>query len=121
MGENKMLSKNTRWLLAASLLVSSTAALADKVPYSVQSVRAAAGAGFVELVGPGKVEVEGRAEEYSETVYLNAAHIANAQSVFGNQNACVLRYAAPGYTESISILRQGCAGVMAEIAKARAN
>lgn len=107
-------------LLAAAVSpIVSTFAHAGLMPYSVQSVRAIDHVGFIELVGPGKVEVQGRAEEYSETVFLNVDHIVSMSRVFGVENACVLEVAAPNLRESVSVLTQTCNAVLKEIARAR--
>ena len=90
---------------------------ADIVPYSIKSIKAI-GSGFVELVGPGKIHIEGVIHPYKGTNYISTRNIDGMTSVTGVTKACVLSYSSEGYTENISVLEQSCNEIVAVIESA---
>ncbi len=96
------------------LAFSGSAFTADVVPYSVQSIKPV-GAGYVELVGPGKMEVNHETLPYEGTKYIKISNIGTMTTVHGVTKGCMLAYASEGYTENISVLQQSCNQILSII------
>ena len=99
---NKVIS-----LIALCSIFSNQSYAADVVPYSIQNIKVVS-PGYVELVGPGKIEVNNKTMPYEGKKYIKTINIGTLTSVPGVSNACVLAYSSEGYTESISVLKQSC-------------
>ena len=91
---------------------------ADVVPYSVKSIKAV-GPGFVELVGPGKIQINDEVLDYDGTKYISVENIDTMTSVTGVSKGCLLSYSSEGYTENISVMEQSCDEVVAILNEAK--
>jgi hypothetical protein len=92
--------------------------LADVVPYSVQNIQIK-GSGYVELVGPGKIQVNNETLPYDGTKYIRVSSIGTLSGVEGVTKGCVLAYTSEGYTENISVKQQSCNQVLSIIKSAK--
>ncbi len=106
-------------IFIASLIPSALFA-ADVVPFSIQSIRSiqsiqSKGSGYVELVGPGEIKVNGKTLPYSGTKYIRASSIGTLSGVKGTTKGCMLAYSSEGYTENISVAQQSCNQVLSTI------
>ena len=101
-----------------ALLFASALFAADVVPYSVQSIKSK-GSGYVELVGPGKINVNGESLPYDGTKYIRVANIGTLSGVEGTTKGCILAYSSEGYTENISVTQQSCNQVLSTIESAK--
>lgn len=106
------------WILIASSVLLTGIAVAEPVPYSVSSVRAVVQSGFVKLLGPGEINVQGRAERYRGQLFVNVANIASMAAGSGSGSSCVLRYSTPNYRENIVVQGQSCEQVLQQFALA---
>ena len=93
--------------VANIFLFSFTAIAADVVPYSVKSVKPI-GAGYIELVGPGKMQVNNKTIPYKATKYISTKNVDSMTAVSGTYNGCILHYSSENYTENISVTTQSC-------------
>jgi hypothetical protein len=100
-----------------TLLAFATSA-SDVIPYSVESIKPI-GSGFVELVGPGKIQVDEVALPYDGTKYISTGNIDSLSSVSGLSRGCILYYSSEGYTENISVKSRSCNDVISIIKAAR--
>ena len=80
---------------------------ADVVPYSIQSIKSV-GSGYVELVGPGKIQINKETIPYEGTKFIKVTNIGTMSTVTGVTKGCMLAYSSEGYTENISVLKQSC-------------
>lgn len=94
-------------LIANILLFSFTAIAADVVPYTVKFIKPI-GAGYVELVGPGKMQVNNETIPYEGTKYISTKNIDSMTSISGTSKGCMLHYSSESYTENISVITQSC-------------
>ena len=94
-------------IIFSILLMSSHLFAADAIPYTIQRIKSV-GAGYVKLVGPGKIRVKGKAVPYVDTKYIRISSIGTMTSIEGINKGCMLAYSSEGYTESISVNRQPC-------------
>jgi hypothetical protein len=90
-----------QWLLAA-----------DVVPFSIKRIKPIGG-GYVELVGPGKININNEVLPYKGTKYIKKANIGTMTLVIGSTKGCVLAYSSENYTENISVLNQSCNEILA--------
>ena len=90
-----------QWLLAA-----------DVVPFSIKRINPI-GAGYVELVGPGKIQVNNEVISYEGIKYIKKSNIGTMTSDTGSTKGCVLAYSSENYTENISVLNQSCNEILA--------
>jgi hypothetical protein len=114
------------------LLIISTHSLSEIVPYSVASVKAIKGTGFVELIGSSKAEINSKLVDFDKNVFIKANNISSLTSVFsgglvipasvggdGNKSkkieGCVISYSSGSYSERISVIEQGCVNIINEI------
>ena len=110
-------------ILAASLTLASSV-FAQPVPYLVQSLKASEAPGYLELIGPGRVIIDGKNQPYGlgDSVFINISNI-NALSNIGsnstvNQHAkkyskndkslCDIQYETSHYSEAISVMKLNC-------------
>ena len=107
-------------LLTLVLMFSCFSFAADVVPYSIQSIKYK-DAGFVELIGPGKILINGEAFPYDGTKYVRIINIGTLTGVEGSTKGCMIAYSSEGYTENISVLKQSCNEVLSIISKAKWN
>lgn len=105
-------------VVLVGFLFSSALYAADVVPYSIQSIKSK-GSGYVELVGPGKIQVNGETLPYDGTKYIRVANIGTLSGVEGTTKVCVLAYSSEGYTENISVTQQSCNQVLSVIESAK--
>ncbi|PAJ71707.1 hypothetical protein CJF42_25265 [Pseudoalteromonas sp. NBT06-2] len=101
-----------------AFLLPSVLFAADVVPYSVQSIKSKS-SGYVELVGPGKIQVNGEILPYDGTKYIRVANIGTLSGVEGITKGCMLAYSSEGYTENISVTQQSCNQVLSVIESAK--
>jgi len=87
---------------------------ADVVPYSVKSIKNK-GSGYVELLGPGKIQVNGETLPYDGTKYIRVSNIGTLSGVYGTTNGCMLAYSSENYTENVSVTQQSCNEVLSVI------
>jgi hypothetical protein len=104
-------------VLTAFLLPSLSFA-ADVVPYSVQSIKSK-NSGYVELVGPGKIQVNGETLPYDGTKYIRVTNIGTLSGIEDVTKGCILAYSSEGYTENISVTQQSCNQVLSVIGSAK--
>ena len=88
---------------------------ADIVPYTIETVRVV-GTGFIELIGPGKMEINDEVIPYEGVKYVRTENIDAMISV--GEKGCMLSYSSEGYTENISVRRQSCDEVVEIITQA---
>ena len=96
------------------ILLSFRAIGADVVPYSVKYIKPF-GAGFIELVGPGKMLVNGENIEYEGKKYISTKNIDSMTGVSVLTKGCTLHYSSEGYTENISVIAQSCSEIISII------
>jgi len=101
-------------LIANIILFSFSAAAADIVPYSVKYIKPI-GAGYVELVGPGKTQVNGETIPYEGTNYISTKNIDSMTGLSGTSKGCILHYSSENYTENISVTTQSCSAIISII------
>ena len=94
----------------------------------MQSLKTAEAPGYLELVGPGRLVLEGKNQPYGfgDSVFINTANI-NALSNIGsnstvNQNAkdfshsgqsrCEIHYETSHYAETISVIKLSCIDIL---------
>ena len=106
------------FLVLMAALFATLAIAADVVPYSVKSIKAV-GPGFVELVGPGKIQVNDEVLDYDGTKYISVENIDSMTSVTGVSKGCLLSYSSEGYTENISVREQSRDEVVAILNEAK--
>jgi len=102
-----------------ALSAPSVAAGGESLPHLVQSAEAVEASGFLELRGPGKIEIDGRVNEYSETVFVPVARISSLTGVFGQPRACVMHFDGIAGAVEIALLAQNCAALLEQIREAR--
>ena len=98
---------NKGYFIASILLFSFSAIAADVVPYSVKTIKPI-GASYVELVGPGKIKVNGEIIPYEGTKYISTKNIDSMTGISGTSKGCMLHYSSENYTENISVTTQSC-------------
>lgn len=81
------------------------------MPYSVKAVNPI-GAGFVELVGPGKTKVNTKAVLHKGTKYISTKNINSMNSASGTSQGCVLRYSSENDVKNISVTTQSCNAII---------
>ncbi len=101
------------------LLLVSPPLFAEYVPFSIKSVHGITGKGFIELKGPGKIELKKKIYNYEETVYISINKVSSLSEVSGVKKACIIRYTSGLYSENISVSNQSCFEVISQINKAR--
>ena len=97
--------------IAALIVLSFQAFAAGEVPFSVKYIKPAA-AGFVELVGPGKIQVNGETLAYEGTQFIATKNISAMTSSSAFSRTCMLHYASEGYTENITVSTQTCGEII---------
>ena len=113
-----MITFSKHYLILAVVLISASPVAADLVPFSIKSIKAA-GSGFIELVGPGQLEIDGKYVDYKNTKYIAVSNIDSLTNVAGTSKACVISYSSDGYTENISVDEQSCKEIIQIIASAK--
>ena len=93
-----------KYIAILLLAFSGSTLAADTVPYSIQSIKSV-GAGYVELVGPGNIQVNNEVLPYEGTKYIKISNIGTMSTVYGVTKGCMLAYASEGYTENISVIQ----------------
>jgi len=68
------------------------------------------------LIGPGKIQVNGITDVYSEIIYISTANISSLSEVSGVADACKIRYSSKSYAEDISV-NQSCVDIIKLIKK----
>ena len=101
-------------LIATILLFSFPVIAADIVPYSVKYIKPI-GAGYIELVGPGKMQVNGETIPYEGSKYISTKNIDSMTGVNGTSKGCTLHYSSENYTENISVTTQSCNAIISII------
>lgn len=101
------LSQSRLALFVLFLLLPQHAFAADVVPFSIKRVKPV-GSGYVELVGPSKISVDGKVLAYEQIKYVKRSNIDSLTSVIDSDKGCILAYSSEGYTESISVRNQSC-------------
>jgi len=96
------------------LLFSFTAIAADRVPYSVKSIKPI-GTGYIELVAPGKININGETIPYEGTKYISTKNIDSMTGNSGISKGCILHYSSENYTENISVTTQSCNAIISII------
>jgi len=102
------------YFITIVLLFSFSVIAADIVPYSVKSIKPV-GAGYIELVAPGKMNVNGETISYAGTKYISTGNIDSMTDISGSSNACMLHYSSENYTENISVATQSCRAIISII------
>ena len=102
------------YFITSLLLFSLSAIAADVVPYSVKSIKPI-GAGYVELVGPGKMNVNGETILYEGTKYISTKNIDSMTGISGTSKGCELHYSSENYSENISVTTQSCDAIVSII------
>lgn len=103
-------------ILLALVLLPCISFAADSVPHSAKAIKAS-GAGFVEVVGPGKLLIDDKMFPYEGGLYIA---IRNIDSLYTRGNSgCFLRYSSEGYAEGILLDEQTCHSALAEIKQSR--
>ena len=102
--------------LAVSIVLVATTAVyaAEIVPYTIKSVRPA-GVGFVELLGPGKIEIAGKARDFIGIKYVAVRNIDSLSGAANLKTGCVISYSSEGYTAEISVIDQSCRQILAVV------
>jgi hypothetical protein len=80
---------------------------ADIVPFSIKRIKSIS-TDYVELIGPGEIQVNNEAIPYKGTKYIRKTSIGTMTSVTGTTRGCILTYSSENYTENISVLNQSC-------------
>lgn len=101
-------------LIANILLFSMTANATDVVPYFVKHIKPI-GAGFVELVGPGKMKIKGKTITYEGTKYISTKNIDSMTGFNDVSKGCILHYSSENYTQNISVSTQSCNAIISII------
>ena len=96
------------------ILLSFQAMGADALPYSVKYIKPF-GAGFIELVAPGKMQVNGESIEYEGTKYISTKNIDSMTGVSVLAKGCTLHYSSERYSENISVSTQSCSEIISII------
>jgi hypothetical protein len=102
------------FLIVTLFLVSLSLLADDLVPNSVRYVKPV-GAGFIELVGPGKMLVNGEVVTYEGTKYISINNIDSMTGASGISKGCTLHYSSENYTEKISVAMQSCSEIISII------
>ena len=105
-------------VVSAAFLFSPALFAADVVPYTVQSIKSK-GSGYVDLVGPGKTELNGEIFPYEGTKYIRVVNIGTLSGVTGETKGCVLAYSSEDYTENIFVTQQSCNQILSVIESAK--
>ena len=105
-------------LITLCLTYSAHSLASDVVPYSVDSIKAI-GSGYVELIGPGKIEINNETVSYEGTKYIKADSIGTLSSVIGSTKGCMIAYSSEGYAEDISVYNQSCDVILQVINNAK--
>ncbi len=95
-----------------------TSIAADTVPYSAKTIKNA-GSGFVEIIGPGKIQINGEVFPYEKTIYISVWNIDSISTINEKKKGCMLHYSSEGYTQNISIINQSSKEVIKIIGEAR--
>ena len=80
---------------------------ADIVPFTIKRIKSIS-TDYVELIGPGKIQVNNEVIPYEGTKYIRKTSIGTMTSVIGTTRGCMLAYSSENYTESITVLNQSC-------------
>lgn len=102
------------YFITSILLFSFTAIAADQIPYSVKSIKPI-GAGYIELVAPGKIKVNGEITPFEGTKYISTKNINSMTDGSGTSKDCILHYSSENYTENISVITQSCTTIISII------
>ena len=100
--------------IAALLLLPYPAAAADAVPYSIRYIKPA-GAGYIELVGPGDIRVNGETRAYEGTQYIATRNIDSMTADSATAKGCTLHYSSENYSETIAVTQQSCSELISII------
>ena len=101
------LLQNRIALFILSLSLSQYSFASDIVPFSIKRIKPV-GAGYIELVGPGKIRIDNKVLSFEEIKYVRKANIDSMTSVSGSDKGCILAYSSESYTENISVQKQSC-------------
>ena len=93
--------------IALFLFLSQNSFASDVVPFSIKRIKPV-GAGYVELVGPGKIKTDNKVVSFEEIKYVKATNLGTMTSVTGSDKGCILAYSSESYTEDISVRNQSC-------------
>ena len=104
-------------VIFSALLMSSHLFAADVVPHTIQSIKSV-GAGYVELVGPGKIRANKKVLPYVKTKYIRISSIGTMSGIEAINKGCMLAYSSEGYTENITVKRQSCNQILSVIKNA---
>ena len=102
------------YFITSILLFSFSAIAADVVPYSVKSIKPI-GVGYIELVAPGNMNVNGETIPYEGTKYISTKNIDSMTGISGRSKGCMLHYSSENYTENISVITQSCSVIISII------
>jgi len=98
-------------LFVLFMLLSAYSFASDVVPFSIKRIKPV-GAGYFELVGPGKIRTGDKVFPYEETKYIKRVNIGTMTSVPDSNKGCILAYSSEGYTENISVRNQSCGEIL---------
>jgi len=101
-----------------AVLMANPSFAADTVPYTIQAIKSV-GAGYVGLVGPGKIRIKNKVLPYADTKYIRVSSIGTMTSIEGLTRGCMLAYASEGYTENITVTSQSCDQILTLINSAK--
>ena len=108
-----------KWIvLITTAFITNTSQAADTVPYTANYVKYA-GSGFIEIVGPGKIQVNEEVFPYEKIIYISAKNIDSISSIGEGDKGCMLHYSSEGYTENISLVKQTCKQVLEVVGESR--
>jgi len=106
-----------RLIFITSIIMSPFAQADDIVPFTASSIKNA-GAGFVEIIGPARADIDGVGKVYHKTLYISVGNI-NSMSSITKTSGCTLYYSSKGYTENISLANQSCVDVLKVLSEQR--
>jgi hypothetical protein len=100
-------AKNRITLSILFLFLSQNSFASDVVPFSIKRIKPV-GAGYVELVGPGKITIDNKVVSFEEIKYVKASSLGTMTSVTESDKGCTLAYSSENYTQDISVQDQSC-------------
>lgn len=100
------------------LSVSQCSFASDIVPFSIKRIKPI-GAGYIELVGPGKIRIDNKVFPFEEIKYVRKANIDTLTSVSGSDKGCILAYSSENYTQNISVQKQSCNEILSILSIAK--
>lgn len=101
-------------LIVTIIVFSFSATAADIVSYSVKYIKPI-GAGYVELEGQGKRQVNGETPPYEGTKYISTKNIDSMTGYRGISKGCMLHFSSESLTENISVTKQSCSEIISII------